>query len=87
MITIGIDPHKSSLTAVALDATGHEPRARRFPVNAGTQRALLSWANRLAPPTAAEHVLDVPVGCQKSGPGSLTSRDRWSDMIPACRCG
>jgi D-alanyl-D-alanine carboxypeptidase len=21
------------------------------------------------------------------GPGSLTSGDRWSDMIPACRCG
>jgi transposase len=44
VITIGIDPHKSSLTAVALDATGHELRARRFPVNAGTLRALLSWA-------------------------------------------
>jgi transposase len=44
VITIGIDPHKSSLTAVALDATGHELRGRRFPVNAGTLRALLSWA-------------------------------------------
>jgi hypothetical protein len=28
-----------------------------------------------------------PVGCQKSGPGSLTSGDRWSDMIPTCRFG
>lgn len=44
MITIGIDPHKSSLTAVAVDSTGRQLRARRFAVNAGTLRALLSWA-------------------------------------------
>jgi transposase len=44
VITIGIDPHKSSLTAVALDPTGRQLRSRRFPVNAGTLRALLSWA-------------------------------------------
>ena len=44
MITIGIDPHKSSLTAVALDHTGHQLGARRFPLNAGTLRALLGWA-------------------------------------------
>ena len=37
--------------------------------------------------------LVTPVGCQKScgvpevGPGSLTSGDRWSDMIRACHCG
>ena len=36
MITIGIDPHKSSLTAVAIDATGQHLADRRFPVNAGT---------------------------------------------------
>ena len=44
MITIGIDPHKSSLTAVAVDATGRQLAARRFAVNAGTLRALLCWA-------------------------------------------
>ena len=28
-----------------------------------------------------------PCGVPEVGPGSLTSADRWSDMIPACRCG
>lgn len=36
MILIGIDPHKSSHTAVAVDATGRRVAQRRFPVNAGT---------------------------------------------------
>ena len=26
-------------------------------------------------------------GVPEVGPGSLTSGDRWSDMIPTCRCG
>jgi transposase len=43
VITIGIDPHKSSLTAVAVDPSGRQLRARRFVVNAGTLRALLAW--------------------------------------------
>ncbi|GHJ15194.1 IS110 family transposase [Micromonospora sp. AKA38] len=46
MIVIGIDPHKSSLTAVAVDDTGHELAARRFVVNAGTFTQLTSWAQR-----------------------------------------
>lgn len=46
MITIGIDPHKSSLTAVALDEAGRQLAARRLPVNAGTFTALTRWASR-----------------------------------------
>ncbi|WP_238324023.1 IS110 family transposase [Salinispora pacifica] len=46
VIVIGIDPHKSSLTAVAVDDTGHELAARRFVVNAGTFTQLISWAQR-----------------------------------------
>jgi transposase len=46
VITIGIDPHKSSLTAVALDGTGQQQGARRFAVNAGTHRAVHRWAAR-----------------------------------------
>jgi transposase len=46
VITIGIDPHKSSLTAVAVDATGQQLAARRFPVNAGTFGQLTKWADR-----------------------------------------
>ena len=48
MVTIGIDPHKRSLTAVALDPhsrrLGHQRLAATS--QAGTQ--LLAWAQRLA---------------------------------------
>ncbi|MED7825878.1 IS110 family transposase [Streptomyces chiangmaiensis] len=43
MITIGIDPHKSSHTAVAVEAAGHQLAQRRFVVNAGTVRQLIRW--------------------------------------------
>ncbi|WP_328868786.1 IS110 family transposase [Streptomyces sp. NBC_00287] len=36
MILIDVDPHKSSHTAVAVDAAGHQVAQRRFAVNAGT---------------------------------------------------
>ncbi|MGW4985376.1 IS110 family transposase [Streptomyces mirabilis] len=43
VITIGIDPHKSSHTAVAVDGTGHKTGQRRFVVNAGTFTQLMRW--------------------------------------------
>jgi transposase len=43
MIIIGIDPHKSSHTAVAVDAAGHKIGQRRFVVNSGTSARLLHW--------------------------------------------
>ena len=43
MITIGIDPHKSSLTAVAVDVSGHPVAQRRFVVNAGAFWQLIKW--------------------------------------------
>ncbi|NJC13057.1 transposase [Micromonospora profundi] len=46
MITIGIDPHKASLTAVALDATGRQLAVRRVAVNAGAYKTLMGWAAR-----------------------------------------
>ncbi|MER7284095.1 IS110 family transposase [Dactylosporangium sp. NPDC000244] len=46
VITIGIDPHKSSLTAVALDTTGHLLATRRITVNAAAYLTLTSWAAR-----------------------------------------
>lgn len=46
MIVIGIDPHKSSLTAVALDPIGTEVGRRRFVVNAGTLTQLMAWAGQ-----------------------------------------
>ncbi len=44
MITIGIDPHKSSLTAVALDETGQQLASRRLTVNTSTHQRLTDWA-------------------------------------------
>lgn len=44
MITIGIDPHKSSLTAVAVDLAGHELGQIRLPVSKDLGGQLLGWA-------------------------------------------
>ncbi len=44
MITIGIDPHKSSLTAVAVDLAGYELGQIRLPVSKDLAEQLLSWA-------------------------------------------
>lgn len=46
VITIGIDPHKSSHTAVAIDAAGHKIGQRRFVVNVGTFRQLMRWSEQ-----------------------------------------
>ncbi|MGD9623003.1 MAG: IS110 family transposase [Mycolicibacterium sp.] len=46
MILIGIDPHKSTHTAVAIDISGAKIGQRRFPVNAGTFRQLMSWCQQ-----------------------------------------
>ncbi|MEU5773415.1 IS110 family transposase [Streptomyces venezuelae] len=46
MITIGIDSHKSSHTAVAVDAAGHKIGQRKFVVNAGTFSRLLRWCEQ-----------------------------------------
>ncbi len=46
MITIGVDPHKSSHTAVAIDATGQKVGQRRFVVNAGTFQQFLRWSEQ-----------------------------------------
>lgn len=48
MITIGIDPHKSSLTAVALDPVGVELGQIRLPVTGDLERQLLAWARAWA---------------------------------------
>jgi transposase len=44
VITIGIDPHKASLTAVAVDPSGRPLGQRRLLVNAGTLNQLMAWA-------------------------------------------
>jgi transposase len=46
VITIGIDPHKSSMTAVALDETGKPLATRRITVNAAAYKTLTGWAAR-----------------------------------------
>src|SRR5438309_123606 len=44
MITIGIDPHKSSVTAVACDPAGVELGRVRLAVAVETSTKLLEWA-------------------------------------------
>jgi hypothetical protein len=46
VITIGIDPHKSSHTAVALDPTGRVVGESRLPATKTTLERLLCWAVR-----------------------------------------
>lgn len=46
VITIGIDPHKSSHTAVAVDDAGHKTGQRRFVANAGTFTQLMHWCEQ-----------------------------------------
>ena len=46
MITIGIDPHKASHTAVALDGGGRVLGELRCPANQATLERLLRWAER-----------------------------------------
>ena len=46
MITIGIDPHKSSLTAVALQPSGDVSATIRLEVNRDTVARLRDWAER-----------------------------------------
>ncbi len=53
MITIGIDPHKASHTAVALDAEGRVLDELRVPATKVTLERLLRWAERWADRTWA----------------------------------
>ena len=46
MITIGIDPHKASHTAVALDPEGRVLGELRAPATRTTTERLLHWAER-----------------------------------------
>src|SRR4051794_576217 len=46
MITIGIDPHKSTLTAVGLSPDGTILASTRLPVNPATLGELLAFADR-----------------------------------------
>jgi transposase len=46
VITIGIDPHKSSHTAVALEPTGVTVAELRVPADRATLARLLAWASR-----------------------------------------
>jgi hypothetical protein len=73
----GLDPRRGALTAA----------------QAALLEACASHLTELPPQVAARaHGVAAAVdaatcGVPEVGPGSLTSDDRWSDMIPACRCG
>ncbi|MCH8572158.1 IS110 family transposase [Nesterenkonia sp. AY15] len=60
---IGVDPHKSSLTAAALETDETTSATRRFALNKGTGPAVLAWAARF------EDVLFAVEGAQGLGRG------------------
>ncbi len=43
-VMIGVDPHKGSHTATALDATDHEPSRRKVRAGRWQVEQLLAWA-------------------------------------------
>jgi transposase len=46
VITIGIDPHKNSLTAVAVEPTSQSHPPIRIVVDKNTSTSLLAWATQ-----------------------------------------
>src|SRR5690242_4101741 len=61
------------------DVTGHRTRARWYTTK--TEPSYDDMAVKL------RRVIIAACGVPEVVPGSLTSDDRWSDMIPTCRCG
>ena len=49
MITFGIDTHKGTLAASAVDDTGREGAARTFRNSAQGHQSLVSWAEAMGP--------------------------------------
>ena len=47
MLTIGVDSHKDSLTAIAIDSIGREVGAKRVQNTPGGRDRLLKWASSL----------------------------------------
>ena len=88
MITIGIDPHKSSLTAVALDPVGAALAQVRLPVTAVVDAQLLefaaTWADRRWAVEGATGLgLGIAQQLTSAGetvldvPAKLAARARW----------
>jgi hypothetical protein len=56
-------------------------------VNITTPAATSATTTAAVRPRPTPPRLKPACGVPEVGPGSLTSGDRWSDMIPECRCG
>jgi transposase len=65
MVTIGVDPHKKTHTAVAADEVGQEICGRTVPANRDGFAALLVWARQLPDP---QHVWVIEDCRHVSGP-------------------
>ena len=75
MITIGIDPHKSPLTAVAVDPSGRELGQVRLPVNDAALDRLLDWAQ---PWNERRWAVEGATGLGRESP--------WRSLPPAKSC-
>src|SRR5918998_5464092 len=77
MITIGIDPHKSSLTAVAVESTGEPVATMRLVVTATTVRQLGTPALATPPGTPLGPSLTVISSALIAG-GTSAPTTSWS---------
>lgn len=80
MTIIGIDPHKASLTAVAVDHHGRNLGTRRFTMNKGTGPGLVKWSSAFLEPTFA---VEGAKGLGHSISQFLVSHDQVVVDVPA----
>jgi transposase len=80
MITIGIDPHKSSLTAVVLDPSGHILEQIRLPVNNNLGGRLLDWARSWP---QRQWAVEGATGLGRGVAQLLASADQYVLDVPA----
>jgi transposase len=88
VITIGIDPHKRTLTAAALDPHSRLLSQLRLPASSMAATQLLAWAaawpeRRWALVAAGEQVLDVPAKLAARARLLGTSNARKTDLADA----
>ena len=83
MITIGIDPHKSSLTAVALQPSGEVAATIRLEVTSDTVPRLRAWAIRW---TQRQWAVEGAAGLGRPGSDPDTAGSHQDRPLPDCSC-
>ena len=77
----------SGMRVAQADSCARRGRSCRLVVRSRTRRARAWPQERNAAPQPGQAMAPANEVAGQKLAGSLTSDDRWSDMIPACRCG